>query len=145
MLAFVFGSDKLFSQNTPSKSPHSITATYYPYVTALGKGKGIIFIVNIKSKTKHLTTIDSFFVNAKSLPFIVKNTPTGLSLESNYMKSKEEPSYTPGVAAKEPKEINDEILVKNKFYPSWIICTVDGKQFKWAIKKYFMLYTTEKL
>ena len=138
LLIAIFGNRQLFSQNK-SKTNFKIIASYYPYTTAMGKGKGIIFRINIFSKSTNKISIDSFFVNSKSLPFIIKNNLNGVSIESNYLKSKDEPSaLIDGNETKIPNEINDKIIVQKKFYPSWILVNQKGKHIKLYIKKYLL-------
>lgn len=142
-LIAIFSNHNLFSQTRKSKSSYKVSATYYPYTTAMGKGKGIIFKVDVFCKSIKKFTIDSFFVNSKSLPFILKNNSKGVSVESNYLKSKEDPSVpSNGTEMKIPNEISDEIIVKQKFYPSWIIINQQGKYIKLYIKNYSIINST---
>ncbi len=140
LLITVFGSHQLYSQNAKQKTNYKVVASCYPYITAMGKGKGIVFRVDIINNSKTNFTIDSFFVNSQSLPFVINNNPKGMSLESNYFKLKEDPSFRKeGEKVIEPSEINDDIIVQKKFNPSWVILTKDGKKIKLSIEKYSII------
>ena len=135
-LIAIFCNKNLFSQTRNCKSSYNVTATFYPYTTAMGKGKGIIFRINIVNKLSRKCSIDSFFVNSKSLPFTVKNNSNGISLESNYLENTSEPTLNKDGSTNKPKEIDDEIITQHKFSPSSILINESGNKIKLRIETF---------
>jgi hypothetical protein len=111
-------------------------ATYYPYVNGTGTSKGILFRVKMAQKEKKNFTIDSFYVHAKPVPFITKNTSDGIWVEANYVKVTAEPLLGENGKVKDPKQDEDEIITQQKFYPSWILVSDGGRRVKIRIEKY---------
>lgn len=123
-------------KSTAKKTLFNVTATYTAYHTALGKGRGIIFRVTVPNNTKNPFTIDSFYVKNKPLKFQVKQNSKGLTLESNYLVNTPEPSLNKDGSIIKTKEPDDEIILKRKFYPSWIILDQRGNKIKINIENY---------
>jgi uncharacterized membrane protein YcgQ (UPF0703/DUF1980 family) len=113
-----------------------IIATYTPYITAMGKGKGIIFRVKISNINFDNFSIDSFIINNKSLPFTQNRNDSFVAIESNYLKSKKEPSFSDDSKLEITEEIEDPIILNQKFYPSWIIITNNIEKIKLIIENY---------
>lgn len=136
---FVF-SVNCFSQNASEKNVRCKTfASFTPYHTAFGKGKGVVFRVTISVKKNKSFSIDSFFVNNKPLKFSIKQNKEGLNIESNYFVNSPEPTLNNDGTTYPPKEIEDELISHNHFYPSWIVFTVNGKKMKVKIHKYKLI------
>ncbi|MFI5221853.1 MAG: hypothetical protein ACHQK8_05980 [Bacteroidia bacterium] len=139
---FFFSNYSLAQKNNVAAPPFKISATYTPYSTALGKGKGIIFRVNINSAKSF--TVDSFYVNSKPMLFIFTPTSKGVMVEANYLKNKSEPVLKKDeTTSAELGEITDEIIVKKKFYPSWLVVTQSGKQWKCTVEKFNFIASKE--
>ncbi|MFZ4798159.1 MAG: hypothetical protein ACOYMA_11745 [Bacteroidia bacterium] len=119
-----------------NKNVYETEATYTPYLTAMGKGKGIIFRVEFLNNKAANITVDSFIVNNKSLPFILKNNDNFIEIESNYLKSKKAPSFSDDSKSGIIKEIEDPIIINQNFYPSWIIITINNEKIKLIIENY---------
>lgn len=115
---------------------HEINATYTPYVTAMGKGKGIIFRVKISNISFDQWSVDSFIINNKSLPFTQNSNDSFVAIESNYFKSTESPEMYVDSKNKVLKEIDDAIIKDQNFYPSWVIITSKNKKIKLIIEKF---------
>ena len=119
-----------------NKNAYETEATYTPYLTAMGKGKGIIFRVKFLNNNAANISVDSFIVNNKSLPFILKNNNNFIEIESNYLKSKKAPSFSDDSKSGITKEIEDPIIIDQKFYPSWVIITSNNEKIKLIIENY---------
>jgi hypothetical protein len=102
----------------------------------MGKGRGIIFRINISNNDKNTFTIDSFFVKNTLMKFSIKQTSVGLIIESNYLVNTSEPSLNKDGSTNKPREIDDEIITHRKYYPSWIIIDQAGKKIKVKIENY---------
>jgi hypothetical protein len=113
-----------------------IIATYTPYITAMGKGKGIIFRVKISNINFDNFSIDSFIINNKSLPYTQNSNDSFVEIESNYFKSTESPEIYVDSKNKVIKEIDDSIITDQNFYPSWVIITSKNKKIKLIIANY---------
>ncbi len=120
------------------ETSYRVKANFLAYQTAMGKGKGIIFRLTISnSNLKNDFTIDSFYVHNKSLPFIIKKIKNGMTLESNYLLSKPEPSLSSDTKKTENIiQNNDVIIDKHLFTPSWVIINHEGKTNKILINKF---------
>jgi hypothetical protein len=107
-----------------------------PYITAMGKGKGIIFRVKISNINFDNFSIDSFIINNKSLPYTQNSNDSFVEIESNYFKSTESPEIYVDSKNKVIKEIDDSIITDQNFYPSWVIITSKNKKIKLIIANY---------
>jgi len=137
LFLFAFTNKSFSQRHRPDKEqPLKIIATYTPYHTAMGKGKGIIFRINVSSKTGNKFTVDSFFVKNIPMKFLVKTVSEGLMIESNYLVNTPESSLNKDGSINKPGEIKDEIITKLKFSPSWIIVNDGGEMLKIKIEKY---------
>ena len=135
-ILFIFCNNFLHSQNRNTSNPFLIKATYTPYTTAMGKGKGIIFRVNISNSMNKSFTVDSFFVNNLPMKFSSKNVSKNTIIECNYLVNSSEPSLNPDGTMNKSLEINDELINKQKFYPSWIVVEQNGKKRKIKIERF---------
>ncbi len=114
-----------------------LDAKYSTYLTAMGKGKGIIFKINISNIASVNMQIDSFYVNGKLMEFVInKKNETLLELEANYLKSVQEPGFSTDLKDNQVKEITDDLIVNHQFYPSWIIVTNNHQKIKLNIDNY---------
>ena len=103
----------------------------------MGKGKGIIFKINISNIASVNMQIDSFYVNGKLMEFVInKKNETLLELEANYLKSVQEPGFSTDLKDNQVKEITDDLIVNHQFYPSWIIVTNNHQKIKLNIDNY---------
>jgi len=135
-ILLVFCFNTLYSQQVKHKPIYKILASYSPFTTALGKGKGIIFRITIAEKDKKHFTVDSFFVKNTPMKFRVIHTPVGEIVESNYLVNTPEPSLNSDGSTNKPSEVEDEIISKNIFNPSWLIINQAGKKTKILVDKY---------
>ena len=113
-----------------------VAADFYPYNTALGKGRAILFRVELKKENIRSYKIDSFVVHGKQLGFNVKRTETSIQLESEYYQETPEAQYENGKIAKSPEDINDPILVQHDFDPSWIVISGPEGRMRVAIRRW---------
>jgi hypothetical protein len=114
-----------------------LVAHYSTYVTAMGKGKGIIFKINISNIVAENFKIDSFYVNGKPMDFVINlKNENQFELESNYLKSIEEPGFSTDSKDNQGNEIKDELIVNQQFYPSWIVVTNKHQKIKLTINNY---------
>lgn len=137
LFAFISMSCKTKSNNIISNDKIKISATYSKYVTAMGKGRGVIFRLQILSNKAIDLTIDSFYVNSKSLSFVTKKIDNGLSLECNYLINISDPYINPDGSTTIEKEVDDPIIKQNSFYPSWVILNQNGKLIKAQVEQFF--------
>lgn len=122
---------KQFNKNT-----FKVEAKYTPYLTSMGKGRGIIFRVKISNINPVDIMVDSFYINNKSLPIKVIDNKGFIEIESNYLKLKEEPSLNNNSKVTVINEIDDPIITAQKFYPSWIIITIKNEKLKLNIENF---------
>jgi hypothetical protein len=136
--AIIILSFKSHPHQLKDETSYRVKANFLAYQTAMGKGKGIIFRLTISnSNLKTDFTIDSFYIHNKSLPFVIKKIKNGLTLESNYLVSKPEPSLSSDTKKTENlNPTNDVIIDKHQFAPSWIIINHQGKTNKILINKF---------
>lgn len=114
---------------------YKINATYTPYITAMGKGKGVIFRVKISNISLDKFSIDSFIINNKFLPFTQNSNDSFVEIESNYFKRTESPEMNVDSKNKVIKEIDDSIIINQNFYPAWVIVTNNNQKIKLNIDK----------
>jgi hypothetical protein len=127
------------SKNKTQNNNQSIKldAKYSTYVTAMGKGKGVLFKINISNILTENFQIDSFYVNGKPMEFIVnKKNETLLELEANYLKSIEEPGFSTDSKDNQAKELTDDLILNHQFYPSWIVVTNKHQKINLTINNY---------
>jgi hypothetical protein len=115
---------------------YKINATYTPYITAMGKGKGVIFRVKISNINFDNFSVDSFIINNKSLPFTQNSNDSFVAIESNYFKRIESPSNAVDSKNNVVKEIDDSIITDQNFYPAWVIVSNNNEKFKLIIEKF---------
>src|SRR5207247_1550139 len=85
-------------------------ATCYPYESAMGKGRGILFRVKVLGSTGFV--IDSLYVRSQPLPFIAKKIKGGWTLEANHRKASAEPSISQDGKLNKPKETADPLFAR---------------------------------
>lgn len=103
----------------------------------MGKGKGIIFKINISNFESENFHVDSFYVNGQPMNFVVnRKNETLFELEANYLKSIVEPSFSADSKNNQVKEISDELIVNHQFYPSWIVISNTNQKIKLTIDNY---------
>jgi hypothetical protein len=134
-IAFFYGTS-LYSQNAKSTPNYNLMGTYSTYTTALGKGKGVIFRISISNKENKPFTVDSFYVNNTPMKFRMVHTSIGEIVESNYLVNIPEPSLNVDGTTSITSKVEDQIITKNKFYPSWLIIKQAGKKIKIKVDKY---------
>ena len=114
-----------------------LDAQYSTYVIAMGKGKGIIFKINISNIVSANFHVDSLYVNGKPMNFTInKKNEKQFELEANYFKSVQEPGFSHDSKDNQIKEIADELIVNHQFYPSWIVVTNKHQKIKLTIDNY---------
>ncbi len=100
-----------------------LAGTFFPYHTAFGAGRGIIFRIPIPNDMKEQCTLDSFYLNGASHPFAMSTVMDTMYLEANYFVSEPVPSFGQPAVVKLDSAIqkrNQAILIEQNFYPSWI-------------------------
>jgi len=130
-----------FTQNT---TQYKYVASYYPYTTAMGKGKGVIFKIMLSAKDKKLLTIDSFFVKNMPIKFSTKTLPDGILIEANYLSNTPELSMNPDGTTNTSQITEDVITSQLSFYPSWLIIKKSGKRSRVAITHFTASKKTQK-
>lgn len=118
---------------TPQFAPKpriSVHCTYSPYNTAMGKGKGILFAIELLKDTVgvEIPKVDSLVIGGINLPFIVKSNDPFI-LEANYLKQIPEPS----VENPNPSQKRDPIADDKAFEPAWLILSHQGTTYKLPI------------
>lgn len=111
--------------------------SYTPYTAAMGKGKGIIFRVQLDRTSQDAFTIDSFYVGNKPLPFLLHTSGTTVLIEANYLVSEPEPAEGgEGAPARTGRRSPDPLVDEHAFYPSWICIIHNGKISRIAVTQY---------
>lgn len=137
LLVCIFFSCGSKNKKQNSSQSFKLVAHYSTYVTAMGKGKGIIFKINISNIVAKNFKIDSFYVNGKPMDFAINlKNENQFELESNYLKSIEEPGFSTDSKDNQGNEIKDELIVNQQFYPSWIVVTNKHQKIKLNINNY---------
>ena len=116
---------------TSLQTAMQLKGNFFPYHSAMGSGKGIIFRVAIPLMLENNYTIDSFYLHGKSHPFILIKSGKKTWLEANYYIAVPTPAYSNNqILKRDPTTINitDSIIVNHLFYPSWI--SVKGRSGK---------------
>jgi hypothetical protein len=117
-----------------------IEAQYTPYITAMGKGKGIIFKINISNIASANLQIDSLYVNGKAMNFVIKKkNETLFELEANYLKTVQELGFLNDSKNNQVNEIKDELIVNHQFYPSWIVVINNHQKINILIENYKLI------
>ncbi|NDE10366.1 MAG: hypothetical protein EBZ95_07355 [Chitinophagia bacterium] len=137
-----------YNNSGARKSAPPLSGTFFPYHTALGAGRGIIFRIPIPANRMEYYSADSFYLNGKSQNFSTRTIRDTLYLESSYFVSA--PSRTVGEPVGEYKNLtqivsNDSILAKRQFYPSWIIFSGKKGTTRIDISDYKEIFTQTKL
>ena len=115
----------------------TLKAYAYPYTTAMSKGRGVIFRIQISNPDKISFTADSFFVNHRSMSFLIMKTDSTMWLESDYFKPSPEPALSDdGKIADQNIELQDSVLIQQLYYPSYIVITQKADHKKISIKQY---------
>jgi hypothetical protein len=98
----------------------TVSAQYQKYQTAMGKGKGMVFQINIISKQE--LKVDSVVIGGKSMVFnALVGKPS--SYEVNYAINKPEPS----AEQPNPRLVQDPIIDEKQFQPAWVSIQIEGK------------------
>jgi hypothetical protein len=111
-----------------NKDLYKIDAEYYSYITAMGKGKGIVFRINIKNYNDSNFSVDSYYLNNKKIEFTTIKNNGITQIEANYLVNTEVINFNENNVNPTTKDIEDPIISEQKFYPSWVI--INGKNGK---------------
>jgi hypothetical protein len=126
---------KIKTQN--NNQSFKLDANYSNYVTAMGKGKGVLFKINISNILTENFQIDSFYVNGNPINFVInKKNETLFELEANYLKSIEELGFSTDSKDNQAKELTDDLILNHQFYPSWIVVTNKHQKINLTINNY---------
>jgi hypothetical protein len=115
---------------------YQINAFYFPYVTAMGKGKGIVFRNIITNTNDSNFTIEKYYLNNKPLEFTTIKQKGVLIVEANYLVNTLTTNFLDKNNLPTTKEIDDPIIVDQKFYPSWVIINTKNGKIKLDIDNY---------
>ncbi len=108
----------------PMAAPEvAVSAQYQKYQTAMGKGKGIVFQINLISKQD--LKLDSVVIGGKNMVFTA-TVGKSLTYEVNYAINKAEPS----AEQPNPQLVQDPIIDEKQFQPAWISLQIDGKSLR---------------
>lgn len=113
-------------------TPELFEAYYSSYHTPNGQGKGYNFYVTLLFEKPENVTLDSFIVNNKALKAEQKNVSGQIQITANYFKNQP----TPTVGNENPEKEQDAILNDQKFYPSYIVLSVNESPLKININEY---------
>lgn len=113
-------------------TPELFEAHYSSYHTPNGQGKGYNFFVTLMFDNPENVTLDSFIVNNKSLKAEQKNVSGQIQITANYFKGQKAPT----VGNENPEKEIDPILNEQKFYPSYIVLSVNNSPLKINIIEY---------
>jgi hypothetical protein len=136
-----------FTDHIFTKIDETLQGTFFPYHSAMGSGKGIIFRVKIPSTIAKTHSIDSFYIHNKSYPFKLMKSKNKFWIETNYyLPLNETLNSSSQIKQIVDTVINskDSIIENHNFYPSWIIATgKNGKQ-KIEIQLYNQIMSENK-
>ncbi len=98
----------------------AVSAQYQKYQTAMGKGKGMVFQINLISKLT--LKVDSVVIGGKNMVFTALVGKPSI-YEVNYVINKAEPS----VEQPNPRLGKDPIIDEKQFQPAWVSLQIEGK------------------
>lgn len=115
-----------------------VKADAYPYVIAMGKGRGVVFRVGVTQPHKLDTAsleFDTLYVAGKPLALSVSLlSDTLCAAEANYMKMLPEPE--PGTIPVPTIEEPDPILYRADYYPAFLLFRYKGKRYQLPIAQF---------
>jgi hypothetical protein len=115
-----------------------LEAHAYPYDIAMGKGRGVIFRVNVIHPRNLDSTqlhIDTLYVANKPLPVIaVRFSDSLCKTEASYKKMMPEPE--PGVPPVPVMESPDDILYLHSYYPASLVVRYKGVRYQLPIEHF---------
>jgi hypothetical protein len=130
----------------PRKSagiPVALSGSYSTYQSNQGMGRGIIFRVPLQEAFLQSYTVDSFYINDRAMPFLLREANGTRHLEANYYVSAGVPA-SEGAMVVPQKAGRDSILMDNHFYPSWILVSGAQGKMKIPVSSYTLSSSTAK-
>jgi hypothetical protein len=128
-----------FNRNLLDNSSTGLIGNYYSYHAALGSGKGIVFNVPIPDAIKNKYTIDSFYVQGKSIAFISATKEGKLSIEANYFVNNPPESISIDSNQninKKPDLVLENSLINHQFQPAYLLVHRNKREYKIFIKSF---------
>ncbi len=110
-------------------------ASAYPYTSAMGKGRGVIFRIKIPVTSKQEFTVDSFYVNGSPLSFSTTPTDSIISVEALHYRDIPEPALNSD-GLMQTTELVDPIIMQGIYDPSYLIVKQNGHSKKIVIHHY---------
>ena len=122
--------------NNPSKG---LIGNYYSYNATLGSGKGIVFNVPIPDAIKKKYTIDSFYIQGKSIAFTSSTKEGKLSIEANLFVSN--PPESLSIDSNQninhnPDLVLENIILNRQFQPAYLLVHHNNRKHKMVIKSF---------
>ena len=126
-------------KNASDNPRQTLIGNYYAYNAALGSGKGIVFNVPIPDSIKNKYTIDSLYIQGKSIGFSSTTKEGKLSIEANVFINN--PSES--ISIDSNKIINNRIdtavaniIIKHQFQPAYLLVHSNKRKYQIMIKSF---------
>lgn len=128
-----------FNRNLLDNPSTGLVGNYYSYHAALGSGKGIVFNVPIPDALKKKYTIDSFYIQGKSIAFTSSAKDGKISIEANVLFSNPPES----ISIDSTKTVNntsdwvtENIILNRQFQPAYLMVHNDKRKYKIYIESF---------
>jgi hypothetical protein len=109
------------------------TGSFYAYHAALGSGKGILFSIPLPKAVHKKYTIDSLYIQGKSVPFTTALVNDTLTIEANIFVA-QSPMGIPIDQGEKNQQIeanwNDTLFVTHQFQPAYLLVHPMRRKFR---------------
>ena len=119
-----------------------VEASCQQYSTAMGKGKGYLFRINLQNMAGKLVDykVQKFIVCKTVLPFKQMGKGNKMMIESNYSRSEETPSLNKDGTIGKSKQKIDSLLDSGCLSPAYLLIKYRGKKGKIFIHSFKTLH-----
>jgi hypothetical protein len=122
--------------NNPSKG---LIGNYYSYHAALGSGKGIVLNIPFPDALKKKYTIDSFYIQGKSIAFTSSAKDGKLSIEANLFVNNPPESISIDSnqnSINKPDLVLENIIINHQFQPAYLLVHHNNRKHKIVIESF---------
>jgi hypothetical protein len=109
------------------------TGSFYSYHAALGSGKGILFKIPLPTSLQEKYTIDTLYIQGKSVPFTTALVNDTLTIEANIFVAQSPISISVDQVKKnQQNEVNwnDSLFVAHQFQPAYLLVHPMRRKFR---------------
>lgn len=143
---FILGCNSIKLEAQPASIlQQKATGSFYPYHAALGSGKGMLFRIPLPKSVHEKYTIDTLYIQGKSVPFTTSILNDTLIIEANIFVTQTPISIPVNQGEKNQQNEanwNDTLFVAHQFQPAYIL--LHRMQRKFRKRKYIVTIETFK-